>query len=190
MPQERFVEFIGRAILSLPQDMKTMLRVFEDPDIDDEGRILAAGSLLHVLSGSNSIPGLRGVLAYIDDALVLRVVLSSLQKRHPEALSRHREQAPELLESLEEDLALARDSMGDGFRLLEKAAEEAHRLTHQGRNATQCARDADTGTWLYDMIHGAIVERLEFDEDEVHRETKRVDSLLEQLRGRTSSIKS
>lgn len=184
MSRERFVEWVSDAMLSLPQDMKAILRIVDDPDITDEGRVMAAGALLHVLSAQNAIPGMRGVLAYVDDVLVLRIVLDRLRKQSPEAMARHAEESPELLEGLDDQLASARAYLGDGMQVLEKAVDEVSKLKFEGHTAEQCVRDPEGGNWLYDSVHEAIVESLELDEDEVTREMKRVDQILSQLRTR------
>ena len=61
-------------MLTLPQDCKAVLRLAEDPDLDDDSRVLACGALLHVLSGANAIPGVKGTLAFADDVIVLRLI--------------------------------------------------------------------------------------------------------------------
>ncbi len=174
MSGDRFVEWVSEAIVSLPQDMKAILRIVDDPDIDDESRILAAGALMHVLSASNAIPGARGVLAYVDDVLVLRLALERIEKKCPEPMERHREESPELLESLHDDLASARDYLGDLITVLEKACNDVPKLKYEGHTPERCVRDTEASNWLYDAVHEAIVEQLEFDEDEVMREAKQI----------------
>ncbi len=187
MGQEEFAGVVREAILSLPQDMKAMLRIVEDPDLDDEHRTLAAGALLHVLSGTNAIPGLRGLLAYVDDVIVLRLVLERLQREAPEAMARHRDDSPELLEPLEEQMAAVRGFLGNLLTVLEKACEGLPKLTHQGHSARECAHDDEGNTWLYDAVHAALVNELDFDEDDVGRAVKNVDQILRPLQQRLSS---
>jgi len=179
--RERFVEVVRDGILSLPQDLKAVLRMVDDPEFDDDSRVAAAGALLHVLSAANAIPGLRGLLAYIDDVLVLRFVLEDMGRRSPEAMARHREESPELLAPLEDQLAATRDYLGDLTSVLEKAAAGVSRLSHEGKTARQCVSDSEMGTWLYDEIHTAIVD-MDFDPDVVSRAMKSVDQILPQLR--------
>jgi uncharacterized membrane protein YkvA (DUF1232 family) len=189
MSRERFVELTREAILSLPQDMKAVLRVVEDPDMEDDGRIAAAGALLHVLSASNAIPGARGILQYVDDALVLRLVLEQIQARFPEAMAHHHEESPELFEPLEEDLEVIRGYLGGSVTVLEQAAARVVKLSHQGHSARQCALDPDSTNWLYDAVQEAIVEELEFDEDDVARETRHMDDLVALLETRARAAK-
>jgi uncharacterized membrane protein YkvA (DUF1232 family) len=186
MSREQFTEWVGEAILSLPQDMKAVLRIVEDPEVDDQGRVMAAGSLLHVLSASNSIPGARGILGFVDDVLVLRLVLERIEQTNPDAIARHREESPELFDG---GLELARSYLGDLIKVLEKAAENVSKLSHQGHSAKECVHDLEVCNWLYDAVQEAMVDQLEFDEDEVMRETKRVDQLLPHLRNRAATLK-
>jgi uncharacterized membrane protein YkvA (DUF1232 family) len=181
---DRFAEMVAGAILSLPQDLKAVLRIVEDPEIDDEGRVAAAGAIVHVLSSANAIPGMRGILAYVDDVLVLRLILERLEKTNAEAMERHREDSPELLEPLEEQLEVARGYLGNLMTVLDQAAAKVHELKHEGYTARQCVSDEEAGKWLYDAVHEAIVEKLELDEDDVVRETKHVDQILPHLKSR------
>ena len=189
MARHRFVEWLKDAILQLPQDLKAMMRVVEDPDLPDEARVMAAGAVLHVLSGVNTIPGARGVLGYVDDVLLLRVVLDHIAKRDPSLLERHRDGAPELFETLQQDLELARGFLGEGMKVLERALDGLGRITYHGRNARQCVFDTDASNWLYDTVQEAEVDRFEFDEDEVAREVKRVEQLLPSLRAKAAQYR-
>lgn len=189
MSRERFVEWVSDAIVSLPQDMKAVLRIVEDPDVDDDSRVAVAGAILHVLSATNAIPGARGILAYIDDALVLRLVLERAQKASPDAMARHREESPELFATHEAGLASARAYLGELMDVLERAADGVPKLTHMGHAAKECVHDTEGSNWLYDAVQEAIVEQLEFDEDEVARETKQVDTILPHLKSRAATLK-
>lgn len=186
MAHDRFGEIVRDMILSLPQDLKAALRIVDDPEIDDDGRTMTAGVLLHILSGANAIPGLRGVLAFMDDALVLRIALERIQKRCPEAMENHRADAPELLEPLAEHLVEARAYLGHVTGQLEKAVDGASKLSHKGYSADQCVRDTDASNWLYDAVQAAIVEQLEFDEDEVTREARHIGQIMPQIKSRIS----
>jgi len=184
MARERFVELMREAVLMLPQDLKTALRVVEDQDIDEAARTGVAGALLHVLSQGTSIPGVRGVLQHVGSALVLRVTLESAQKESPDAMKSHEEDYPELFGPLEEQLSVAREYLGDGMSVLEATASKVHKLNHQGHSAAQCVTDVESSTWLYDAVHEALVETLEIDEDEVHREIKNVEQIKNNLAAR------
>jgi hypothetical protein len=184
MSREQFNEFIKGGILSLPQHLKGTLRLVDDPNISDEGRVVAAGAILHWLGGSNTIPGVRGgPMSLVDDVLVLRLVYARVEELAPEAMARHRVESPELFGSLTEELALIRSYLGKGMAVLDKAVERITQLKHQGRTAAQCVADEDASTMLYEEVQSALVD-LELEEDAVSRALKQLDPVLEGLRQR------
>lgn len=186
MSRERFEDVVCGAIVSLPQDLKAVLRIVEDPEVNDDGRTMAAGALLHVLSASNAIPGQRGILAYVDDVLVLRLVLERIEKDNPEPMARHREESPELFAELDEQLAVTREYLGDLMIVLDRAVDGVAKLTHLGHKATECVQDS---TWLYDTVQEALVDELDFDEDEVARECKQLERILPHLKTKAATLR-
>ncbi len=181
MTQEAFVAWLAQAIMSLPQDMKTVLRVVDDPDLDDAHRVNAAGAILHALSSANAIPGLRGHLINVDDVLVLRLVLARLVEQAPDTMQRYQGEAPELFEKMPEQLNMARSFFGKHFAMLENAATQVHRISHQGHSAKSCVADADGGNWLYDVVQEAIVDKFEFVEDELRRDLRNLAQVRQEL---------
>lgn len=172
--------------MALPQSLKAALRVAEDPDIPDEGRALVAGAVIHWLSKTNTIPGVRGgALAYVDDVLVLMLALEHTQNLAPDAPDRMLQHAPELVETLEGDLALVRQHLGTGMAVFEQALPRVTKLKHMGRTAQQCVKDESAATMLYEELQSALVD---FDPtpDSVARELKDLDAMVEDLRKKSS----
>jgi uncharacterized membrane protein YkvA (DUF1232 family) len=188
MAEERFREVVSEGILSLPQDMKAVLRIVEDPEVDEEGRVLLAGALIHVLSGHNAIPGQRGILAHVDDVLVLRLALERVEKTSPEAMKRHREAMPELFDPLDEQLKAFREFLGELLTVLDQAVDGCPKLNHLGHSAPECLEE-DGANWLYDTVQEAVLD-MELDEDEVNREVKNIDRILPHLESRVAAMKA
>jgi hypothetical protein len=186
MVRDEFLTFIRGAILALPQSLKAALRVAEDPDIPDEGRALVAGAVIHWLSRTNTIPGVRGgALAYVDDVLVLLLALERTQGMAPDAPERLLQHAPEVCETMEGDLALTRDYLGAGIGVLEQALSRVTKLKHMGRTAQQCVKDESAATMLYEELQSALVD-FEPTPDAVARELKDIDSVVDELRKKAS----
>jgi hypothetical protein len=182
--REQFIEFVKAAIISLPQHLKGALRLLDDPNISDEGRAVAAGAVLHWLSGSNTIPGVRGgLLSYVDDVLVLRLAYARIEGIAPEAMARHRADSPELYGALSEEVTLMRSYLGDRVAVLDKAVEKLAQTKHHGRSAVQCVTDEEAGTMLYDEVQAALVD-LDIEEEAVNRALKQLDPVLDGLRQR------
>jgi hypothetical protein len=181
-----FAELIQKGILTLPSHLKAALRLVDDPDIPDEGRVAIAGALLHWLSGSNSIPGVRGPLQLADDVLMLRLAYEQVEKVAPEAMARHRQDEPEVFEPLAGELALMREALGKGIAVLEKALSKMPKIKHQGLTAEQCVHDEAAGTELYEEVQTALVD-LELEEDEVARAVKGLGPVVEGLKARAQA---
>lgn len=186
MSRERFIELMTPALIRFGQDLKSLLRIVEDPEIDDESRVAAAGALLHVISAASAIPGVRGVLRYLGDALVIRLVLSDVRDRSPEAFQKHLEESPEMLEPLSEELESMRDYLGDRVEVLEKVVAKFPTLNHQGHQAAACVENPESSTWLYDAVHEALIDEIDFDDEDVVRELKQIDQILPPLDSRVS----
>lgn len=185
MSRTQFIDFVKSAILSLPQHLKGALRLVDDPNIPDEGRMVAAGAVLHWLSGSNSIPGVRGgILSYVDDVLVLRLAYARIEGIAPDAMAGYRQDSPELFGNLSEEVDLIRGYLGKGIGVLEKAVDRIGQLKHHGRNASQCVADEEGTTMLYDEVQAALVD-FDFEEDAVARALKQLDPVLDGLRQRS-----
>jgi uncharacterized membrane protein YkvA (DUF1232 family) len=186
MARARFSEWMRGAIVGLPQNLKAALRVAEDQDLPDDGRALVAGSVVHWLSRTNTIPGLRGrALPYVDDVLVLLLAIERLAKMAPEAVSRLKADAPELFDTLDADLAVAREYLGPGITVLEQALDRVVKLKHMGRTALQCVKDEDSATMLYEEVHAALID-FDLEPDAVGRELKELDGVVEELRKRAA----
>lgn len=184
MSTERFTDFLRAAIVSLPQHLKAALRLMDDPNIPDEGRIIAAGSVLHWLSGSNTIPGVRGgVLSYVDDVIMLRLAYARIESIAPEAMAKHCADWPELFGQVAEEVALVRDTLGAGVAVFDKALERIGQQKHHGKTAAQCVADEESGTMLYDEVQAALVD-VELEEEAIGRALKQLDPVLDGLRQR------
>lgn len=182
MPLDRFADCMREGLLSLPQDLKAILRVIEDPDLDDDSRVLACGAVLHVLSGQNAIPGVKGILGYVDDVLVLRLVLERIEKVSPDVLREHREDSPEVFEPMQGQMEATRAFLGDLVNKLDRTVDQLPKIAFEGHSARECARNEEGTTWLYDSVMEAITERLELNEDDVARAVKGASDILTHLK--------
>ena len=184
MSRQQFTDLVRAGLVALPQHLKAALRLMDDPNIPDEGRAVAAGAVLHFLSGSNTIPGLRGgVLSYVDDVLVLRLACARIGAIAPDAMAQHRADLPELLGPLDDDVGVIRSHLGPGIGLLDKVVERLGQLKHHGRSAAQCVADEEAGTMLHDEVLSVLVD-VDLEEEAVARALKQLDPVLEGLRQR------
>ena len=184
MTRERFIDLMTPALIRFGQDLKSVRRIVEDPEFDDASRGAAAGALMHVMSSTGAIPGVRGVLRHLGDVLVMRLVLRDTRERSPETFQKLVEHAPEMLEPLSDELEAMQAYLGDRVSVLEKTVEKFATLNHQGHQAEACVEDPESATWLYDAVHAALIDEIEFDDEDVVRALKQVDRILAPLASR------
>jgi len=189
MSRERFLQVVEQAILSLPSSLKTILRIAEDPDVPDEERGIAAGTLLHWLSAANTIPGVRGLLGYVDDVLIIRFALEQLGSLEPAIVQRYREDSPELFDSLTNELDVIREYLGPATSIFEKATATIRKIKYKGYSVDQCILDDDSVNWLYEEVQSSLIE-LDLEEEEVARVlNKGIDSIIDILRKRVGGTR-
>jgi len=184
MSRERFVELMTPALTRFSQDLKSLLRIVEDPEMDDESRVAAAGALLHVISSTGIIPGVRGVLRHLGDVLLIRLVLNDVRERSPDVFQKHSQELPEMLEPLSDELDAMGAYLDDRITVFKEAVEKFPKLNHQGHQASACVEDTESSTWLYDAVHEVLIDEIDFDEEDVVRELKQVDRILAPLASR------
>lgn len=178
MSTERFIELMTPPLTRFGEDLNSVLRMVEDPEIDDQSRTALAGALMHVISSSGAIPGVRGVLRHLGDVLCLRMVFEQLRERSPEAFAKHAQQAPQLLGPLQEELDVMAAYLGERAKVLQRVVGKFPKLNHQGHSPASCVTDTEASTWLYDTVHEWLIDGLEFEEQDVARELKHVDDIL------------
>ncbi|MBN8611997.1 MAG: hypothetical protein J0L92_15495 [Deltaproteobacteria bacterium] len=184
MTLDRFSAAVRDGMLSLPQDCKAMLRLAEDPELDDVSRVLACGALLHVLSGTNAIPGAKGTLALADDVIVLRLVVERIATASPDVVKAHGDDDPEVYDAMREQMEVIRAHLGELMVVLDRAVDHLPKLQFEGHDAPGCAKDDESITWLYDSVHEAIIQRLEVREEDATRAAKGAGELRGYLKQR------
>ena len=127
---------------------------------------------------------MRGVLRYLGDLLLIRLVLRDTRERSPEAFAKHLQASPEMLEPLSDELEAMGAYLEERVTVLEEAAKKFPSINHQGHQAAACIEDTEASTWLYDAVHEALIDQIDFDEEDVQRELKHVDRILPPLASR------
>ena len=107
-----------------------------------------------------------------------------VRESSPKAFAKHLAHSPEMLAPLSDELDAIPEYLGDRVSVLEKAVEKFPTLNHQGHQATACVEDPEAATWLYDAVHEALISEIDFDDEDVVRELKQVDSILAPLASR------
>ncbi len=179
--KQEFVEFMSRSISEIPQDVKILFEMLDDAEFSDEARIRVAGAMLYLLAPGDLIPDTFGIVGHADDSLVLRLIMVATLEDAPERTEHYHERYPEVFETLEQDLEVAHGYLGEIFPWMKEQTAKLGKLEFKGKKASIFIEDIEEGSWLYDEINEDLLD-LEFDDDELNREMRRIDRILPVLR--------
>lgn len=183
MSRDSFVQLVREALLTLPQTLKAMLKIVEDPEVPDAGRVLAAGVLVHWLSSTKTIPSAHGASSYVDDVLLISVVLDRIMALAPETFAHHQADLPTIFAAPNDAVKIIRGYLGSAMTVIDKTAAEVDKLRYKGRTVEQYVSDEQTGDRLYQEVQSALVE-LDIEETEILPVLKNIDAIFEPLRRR------
>jgi hypothetical protein len=180
--ERSFLQKAGEYLVSLPFDLKVLQEAMTDPDLAQEARELAAGTIIHTLAPHEGEPG---PLRYFDDVLYVRVALKRVVTHGSEGVQAFIDRFGEVYEKLDEELALFERSLGDLWPWLTSKLSTFPRLVYKGKRPAQCVDDEEVASFLYE-------EGLEFQtnysvtEEKVRNKLRSADQLLEILEKRRS----
>lgn len=175
--KEEFIGFLSRSITEISLDVKIMFAMMDDPEFTEVTRTRVAGALLYLLAPGDLIPDTFGLLGQSDDSLVMRMTMSYMLSERPEQEDYYRERYPEVFETLQQDLEIASNFLGEIYPWMEKYLEKMVTIEFKGKKAKDVIEDVEANSWLYDEINEALLD-LEYDDDELNRELRRVDRIL------------
>jgi len=149
--ERRFLELIGRHLVSLPFDLKVLYEALTDPDLEREAREVAVGALVYVLSPSDIVADRDHKLtSYVDDLILLRAALKRVAETGGENVAAFLARFPEEYQDLDEHLALYQEVLGDLYPWLVGKLDQFKKLVYKGRKAVDYVDDDDATVFLYD----------------------------------------
>jgi uncharacterized membrane protein YkvA (DUF1232 family) len=154
-----------------------MFELLDDTNFSDGTRLRAAGALLYLLAPGDLIPDTFGLLGHADDSLVLRITMDRILRQEPERAEYYRTRYPEVFDTLEADLAVAAGFLGEVYEWLGQYLEKLETIEFKGKKPQVFIDDVDASSWLYGEVSEALLD-IEFDEDELGRELRKVDRIL------------
>ncbi len=180
--KQEFVEFMCRSISEIPQDVKILFEMLDDAELSESARTQTAGALLYLLAPGDLIPDTFGLLGHADDSLVFRMIMAANVRGAPQERAEHyRGRYPEVFDTLDEDLATAVGFLGEMYPWMEQWLDKLDKVEFKGKRAPAIIADVEEGTWLYDEVNEALLD-VDFDEDDLRRELRRVDRILPVMR--------
>ena len=147
--ERTFLETISRTLVSLPFDLKILLEAVADSDLEHDTRVLAAGTVVHVITPKegNVDPPVR----FAEDVVQLRLALVKIAAEGGEGAPAFKERFAEDYSRLDEDLELFRQVFGkDVVDWLDSRWAAFAKGVYAKKKIPMFVDDEEVGTFLYD----------------------------------------
>ncbi len=169
-------------LVSLPFDLKFLQEATADLDLEKGVRELAGGVLIHVLSRHDGTAPER----YLEDVVLVRVALSRVAKEGGEAAAAFTARFPEIYDTLEADLAVFRQCLGeDVWAWLGNRLAGFARLSLKGKRPAEYVDDEEALESLYEDGR-AFQTNYGVSETQLRNKLRRPEQLVELLQRRYS----
>jgi uncharacterized membrane protein YkvA (DUF1232 family) len=180
--EKRFVQRMRELLVALPYDLKVLFEAMSDADLPLEARQAAAGAVIYCLSRNDLIPDSAGAVGFVDDVVVVRLVLERLLVLSGDAIGDYPERFSDQFAELGEDLQLLRDYLAEAIGWLERHVEQLAQLKYKGKGVPAYVEDEDAAQRLYEEALEFTTE-YEVDDDAAAKLT-RGEPILEAFRSR------
>jgi len=147
--ERRFLETISRTLVSLPFDLKILLEAVADSDLEHDTRVLAAATVVHVITPKegNIDPPVR----FAEDVVLLRLALAKIAADGGEGAPAFKERFAEDYGRLDEELDLFRQVFGDDVvAWLDSRWATLAKGVYAKKKIPMFVDDEEVGTFLYD----------------------------------------
>src|SRR5579871_400377 len=108
--ERRFLETISRTLVSLPFDVKILLEAVADSDLEHGTRVLAAGTVVHIITPKDG--NVEAPVRFAEDVMQLRLALRKIGAEGGEGAPAFKERFAEDFGRLDDELALFRQVFG------------------------------------------------------------------------------
>lgn len=177
-----FVETLSNWLVSLPHDLKLLYEAADDENLDRTAREIAVGAIIYVVSPNDFISADRdgSFISYSDDCLLLRLALLRVVSAKTEDTDFFKSRFPEFFDTVEAELAVCKEYLGDLYDWLESKVEGLSTLEYKGKKIADYLDDDEASQILYEDGLGFNTE-YDVDDDTLADSFKKGSSVLQMI---------
>lgn len=180
----RFVDTMRAWLISLPHDLKILYEASADENLDRAARELATGAIIYIISPTDFISADRSdFTGYADDCIILRLALRRILSKDDEDCKQFRERFGDFFDSLDEQLHVCKQAMGELYSWLEARVDHLVDAEYKSKKVRGYVDDEELGELLYE---DGLVFATEYpvDEDDLADRFKKASTILEVMQRR------
>lgn len=147
--ERSFLETISRTLVSLPFDLKLLLEAVADPDLEHATRVLAASTVVHIITPKDG--NIEAPVRFAEDVIQLRLALAKIVAEGGEGAPAFKERFAEEYGRLDEELDVFRKVFGDDVvDWLDTRWPALAKVVYSKKKIPMFVDDEEVGTFLYD----------------------------------------
>ena len=147
--ERSFLETLARALVSLPFDLKVLLEVVSDPDLEHDVREIAAAAVVYIITPREG--NIEPYLRYGEDAIVLRLAAKRVVENGGESAPAFRERFSEEFERFAKELVVFERACGQALvGWFDSRWTTLRKAAYARKKISQFVDDQEVGTFLYD----------------------------------------
>jgi hypothetical protein len=175
----QFLTTVSGWLVSLPHDLRVLFEAKDEPNLDRVAREAAAGAIVFVLTPDKSAEA--DFVRFADDAILFRAVLQHIGQRGGEGASDFRDRFSEYYGTLDEDLEVCKQVMGETYDWIAGKVANLGKLVYKGKKLPTYLDDESAAEELYEDSL-AFATDYTIDEEKLGMRLKKTDTLLEPLK--------
>ncbi len=180
----RFVDTMRAWLISLPHDLKIVYEASADENLDRSARELATGAIIYIISPTDFVSSDRSDFSgYADDCVILRLALLRIVSKDDEDSKQFRDRFEDFFASLDEELGVCKQAMGDLYGWLEARVDHLTEGEYKSKKVPAYVDDDELSELLYE---DGLVFATEYpvDEDDLADRFKKASTILEVIQRR------
>lgn len=180
----RFVDTMRAWLISLPHDLKIVYEASADENLDRSARELATGAIIYIISPTDFVSSDRSDFSgYADDCVILRLALLRIVAKDDEDSKQFRDRFEDFFASLDEELGVCKQAMGDLYGWLEARVDHLTEGEYKSKKVPAYVDDDELSELLYE---DGLVFATEYpvDEDDLADRFKKASTILEVIQRR------
>jgi len=148
--QERsLLETLARTLVSLPFDLKVLLEVVSDPDLEHEVREIAAAAVVYIIAAREG--NVEPILRYGEDAIMLRLAAKRVVENGGESAPAFRARFAEEFGRFSSELSVFERACGQALvTWFDSRWTTLRKAAYARKKISQFVDDQEVGTFLYD----------------------------------------
>ena len=147
--ERSFLETLARALVSLPFDLKVLLEVVSDPDLEHDVREIAAAAVVYIITPREG--NIEPYLRYGEDAIVLRLAAKRVVENGGESAPDFRKRFSEEFDRFAKELAIFERACGQALvGWFDSRWTTLRKAAYARKKISQFVDDQEVGTFLYD----------------------------------------